>query len=273
MQPKYFFQVLERLVKQFDAVYLALPEISSLGEPYPMRVSLPEGVTVVPVEEDYGPITKFFGALNSGEAPDTLVVVLDDDIIYDPTMRKVCEENYAKYPNCVASCAGIVYKYANLALPWVMCMTGRREQYPALLPSYLGSNVTTTVCGYASISFRRSLLPRQELLDFIGFHNKKNEDCYYNDDIVISAFFAARGVPRILSKDMPLCPHPLNKDTESLNTLTDRHGASIEARQFRAFKSLRHCFRSDPPRFDCVCLFDVVLIVVVVIAFKRTSRG
>lgn len=260
VQPKYFDKVLDRLVEQFDAVYLALPKVSCRGVTYP-KITHP-GVTIVPVKEDYGPITKFFGALNSEEAGDTLVVVLDDDIIYDPTLREVCEKNYAKHPHCVISGAGVVYKYSNLELPLFLCMTGRRERYPSFLPSFLGSSVTTTVCGYASISFRRSLIQREKLLDFIGFHNK-DKGCFFNDDIVISAFFSTQGVPR-LCKKMPLCACHPDKDTESLSSGEE----SIEERQYRVFQKLRDCFRNDSPRFDCICIFDIVLVVILIIITK-----
>ena len=258
VQPKYFDKVLDRLVEQFDAVYLAVPKISCRGVAYP-RISHP-GVTIVPLEEDYGPITKFFGALNSDEAPDTLVVVVDDDIIYDPTLREVCEKNYAKYPRCAVSGAGIVYKYSHMELPLILCMSGRREQYPSFFPSFLGSSVTTTVCGYASISFRRSLIHREKLLDFIRFHNK-DKDCFFNDDIVISAFLSTQGVPR-LCKKMPLCTHHPEKDTESLSSNVQRE--SIQQRQYKVFQKLLDCFRKDSHRFDCICLFDIVLVLITV---------
>ena len=264
VQPKYFGRVLDRLVEQFDAVYLALPKVSHRGVTYP-KVTHP-GVTIVPVKEDYGPITKFFGALNSKEAPDTLIVVVDDDIIYDPTLRKVCEKNYAKHPRCVVSGAGLVYKYSNLELPRFLCMTGRREQHPSLIPSFLGSSVTTTVCGYASISFRLNLIQREKLLDFIGFHNK-NTDCFFNDDIVISAFFSSQGVPR-LCKKMPLCTHHPDKDTESLSSIISIQGKSIEERQYKVFQKMRDCFRNDSPRFDCICIFDILLILLLIVIIK-----
>ena len=264
VQPEYFGKVLDRLVEQFDAVYLALPRVSCKGVTYP-KITHP-GVTIVPVEKDYGPITKFFGALDSKEPPDTLVVVVDDDIIYDPTVREVCEKNYAKHPNCVVSGAGIVYKYSSLELPWFMCMTGRREQYFPLLPSFLGSSVTTTVCGYASISFRRGLIQREKLLDFIGFHNK-DQDCFFNDDIVISAFLSSQGIPR-LCKKVPACTHHPEKGTESLSSVSDAQKESIQERQYRAFQKLRDCFRNDSPRFDCICLFDLVSALILVIIAK-----
>ena len=262
VQPKYFDKVLDRLVEQFDAVYLAIPKISCRGVPYP-TLSHP-GVTIVSVEEDYGPITKFFGALNSNEPPDTLVVVVDDDIIYDPTLRDICQENYKKYPRCVVSGAVIVYKYSSIELPWFMCITGRREQYCELFPSFLGNIATTTVCGYASISFRRSLIQREKLLSFIGFHNKDKE-CFFNDDIVISAFLSEQGVSRICKK-IPLCAHNTDKTTESLSARIENKG--IQERQYKVFQKLRDYFRNDPPRFDCICLFDVVLVTILVITLK-----
>ncbi len=255
VQPKYFGKVLDRLVEQFDAVYLAIPSKSHKGVAYP-KINHP-GVTIVPVEEDYGPITKFFGALNSDEKPNTLVVVIDDDIIYNPNLRTLCEQQYKIYPRCVISGAGLVYKYSNLELPWFLTATGRREMYPSWMPSFLGSKVLTTVCGYASISFRRSLIQRQELLDFIKYYNK-NRDCFLNDDIVISAFFSTKGITRLWNKMLP-CSHDPTKDTESLSGI-----GNIQLRQYRAFQHLRDCFRNDSYRGDCVCFFDIILLILII---------
>ena len=263
-QPHYFGQVLNSLVSQFDAVYLALPKVSWEGVPYP-KITHP-GVTIVPVEKDFGPITKFFGILNSHERPDTLVVVLDDDVIYDPRLREIYEQAHSKYSRVVLSGAGIVYKYAYLELPWFLSMTGRRENYSSFTPSFLRSRYLTTVCGYTGISFRRSLIKRDNLLDFIRLWNK-NKDCFINDDIVISAFFSSRGIPRIWVKT-PRCKYELSKDTQSLS---DHGQLAMFITQDRAFQHLRDCFRKDPVRFDCICAFDVLLGITLVVLCDMLS--
>lgn len=265
VQPHYFKKVLDNLVAQFDAVYLALPRISCKGVVYP-RISHP-GVTVVMVEKDLGPITKFFGILNSDEPPNTLVVVLDDDVIYDANLRENYERNHTRYPNSVISGAGMVYKYPQLELPWFLSMTGRRENYTHFLPSFLGSKHLTTVCGYTGICFRRRLINKKDLLNFIHYWNM-NRECFVNDDIVISAFFASRDIPR-LWVSTPRCRSESSKDVESLS---DKGQIGMFFSQDKAYTKLRDCFRNDPVRFDCVCGLDLLIIALGIYSQQRSPR-
>ncbi len=265
VQPKYFNKVLDRLVEQFDAVYLALPSVSADGVPYP-KLTHP-GVTVIPVEEDYGPITKFFGVLNSDEAPTTLVVALDDDIIYDSGLRSIYEEAHTKHPRCVLSGAGIVHKYLGLSnIPWFLAMTGRKEYHPTAFPSLLGSKNITTVTGYTGICFRRGLIQRQELLAFMSYWNRHRE-CFLNDDLVFSAFLSTKRIPR-LGVQVPQCVIEPDKDTPNLSSIenvgTWGPWPALWPMQRKVMNRLRDCFRNDPVRFDCICILDVLVLIVMV---------
>ena len=264
-QPRYFGQVLDRLVKQFDAVYLALPAFSSDGVPYP-RFYHP-GVTITPVEEDYGPITKFFGVLNSDEEAGTLVVALDDDIIYDREFRNTYEKAHALHPRCVLSGAGIVHKYLSVSsIPWFLAMTGRKEYNPTFFPSFLGDKNLTTVTGYTGICFRRGLIQREELLRFMSYWNRHRE-CFLNDDLVFSAFLSTKGIPR-LGIQVPRCVIEPNKGAPNLSSIenvgTWGPWPALWPMQRKVMDRLRDCFRNDPVRFDCICLFDVLVIAILV---------
>lgn len=259
-QPYYFKDVLTRLVEQFDAVYLAVPKISFKGIPYP-EISHP-GVTIIPVEEDYGPITKFFGAINSTEDPNTLVVVLDDDVLYDTNLRKIYENVHTKYPNSILSGAGTVYKYKQLGLSWLLTLTGRRENYPSIMPSFLGTKNLTTVCGYAGITFKKNLIQKEEFIQFIKYWNKY-KDCFCNDDIVVSAYFASKNIPRLWLR-IPRCKSPSDKDTESLSA----NGREVMFRQNSAFQIMRDCFNNDSYRFDCLCMLDIIIIIILITIIK-----
>lgn len=263
--PHYFDKVLDSLVKQFDAVYLALPKISCRGVNYP-EFSYP-GVTIVHVEKDMGPITKFFGILNSNEPSNTLAVVLDDDIIYDSKIRACYEREHSQTPQAVLSGSGIVYKYPSLELPWFLSMTGRRESFPGCIPSFLRNNHLTTVAGYAGICFRKNLVNRNELLDFIRYWNKDN-DCFRNDDIVISAFFASKGISR-LSVRIPRCKSESDKSTESIS---DVGNIGMMIVQHKVYQRLRDCFRGDAYRIDCLCGLDLLMIFLVTYVISRYPK-
>lgn len=248
-QPYYFNQVLDRLVAQFDAVYLAVPKVSRKGIVYP-KIEHP-GVTVVTPLRDYGPITKFFGALEHEKEPNTLIVVVDDDIMYNPNLRKQYEEEHRKHPNDVLSGAGIVYKY--WGLPWYLSTTGRRPNFPHLFPSLLGDRRATTVAGYSGVAFPRRLLKKNRLIQFIQRWNSCKE-CFFNDDIVISAYFSSNSVKRLFA-DVDDHRHPKDKDTPSLSS------EGIHPAQHKAFLHMRQCFKNDPARYDCICAVDILILV------------
>jgi hypothetical protein len=274
VQPRYFDKVLDRLVEQFDAVYLALPAFSSNGVPYPEFHH--SGVTVIPVEEDYGPITKFFGVLNSDEKPGTLVVVLDDDIIYDRGFRDIYEKAHVMHPGCVLSGAGIVHKYLHAShVPWFLAMTGRKEHYPTFFPSFLGDKSLTTVAGYTGICFKRGLIQREELLVFMSYWNRHRE-CFVNDDLVFSAFLSTKGIPR-LGIRVPRCVIEPDKGAPNLsgveNVGTWGMWPALWPMQRKVMDRLRDCFRNDPVRYDCICLFDVLVVAILVAAVNMWGRA
>ena len=253
-QPYYFNKVLDSLVKQFDAVYLSLPYVSCKGIKYE-DMEYP-GVIVTRVDEDYGPITKFFGALDIETDPNTVIVAVDDDIIYDAKFRDAYEKASIKYPNYVLSGAGIVYKYYTLCdkFPWWFCFTGRRENYPFFLPSLIGDYRTQTVAGYSGICFKKKMINKKSLLQFIK-NNTKSNICFVNDDIVISAFFSRKNIER-RCVSIPRCIHNNNKHIESLSN------NNIMDTQYKAFKELQQHFQYEPFRFDCVVLLDIIILVV-----------
>ena len=262
-QPYYFEKVLQSLTKQFDDVYLTLPFVSCKGIKY--KDLSYKNVTVVRTPKDYGPITKFFGALEHEKNPNTIIVVLDDDIIYDENLRATYEKYHHKYPNDVLSGAGMIYKYYSLFNNNSLVTSGRRENFPFFFPSLIGDNRTQTVAGYTGISFRRKLLHKNSLLNFIDKH--KSKICFINDDIVISAFFNSKNIQKRCIP-MKRCTPPTDKDTESLSS-----DDTIYLTQFQAFKELREYFQHDLIRFDCICMIDIIIItVIIVIVICKRSK-
>lgn len=254
-QPYYFSEVLESLVAQFDAVYLTLPAVSRKGEKYP-PLSFP-GVTIVNVEKDYGPITKFMGGLIAERNPNTVIVAVDDDIVYSPNLRKQYEEHHRKYPEYALSGAGIVYKYCVGSA--ILSMTGKCPSFPCFIPSLVGNKELMTVCGYTGICFRKGLVDKDELIGFIDT-NCTDIECIKNDDIVFSAFLASRGIKRLaVSVDNSQVKN--DKDTESLSAGNPLSADSIYNTQYNVFLKLQPFFKNNRFRVDCICPMDVLLVL------------
>jgi hypothetical protein len=261
-QPYYFSEVLDILVKQFDAVYLTIPKISRKGIEYPI-ISHP-GVTIVDIDKDYGPITKYFGALEYEKDPDTLIVVVDDDIKYSNKLRSQYTYEHMYNYNNVITGGGIIYKYAG-KLPWYLSMTGRQPNFVSSFPSFTGNMRTSTVCGYTGVAFRRGLIDKQELKGFIVENNK----CIINDDIVISAYFANKNIKRMFV-NIDDSIYEKNKDTESLSRDTSQY--KFYDTQYKAYLHFIDCFDNDPYRYDCICAFDIFIILLSIQNFRKGGR-
>ena len=269
-QPYYFKNVLVHLTNQFDAVYLIVPKISHKGVKYPY-IHYPN-VNIISVLKDYGPITKYFGALDAENDPNTLIVVLDDDILYSKNIRKQFENEHKKYPNAVLSGAGIVYKYYTCISDYRLSISGRAPFFPNFIPSFLCNKHTTTVAGYSGVAFRRGLIKKQKLLSFISKWGQ-NRNCFLNDDIVISAFFSQNKIKRLCVKVDDSKP-PKDKDVESLS----ENNTKIQESQYKVFNHLKDCFANEPFRYDCVCFLDILLLICIVTLiikineFKNNSK-
>src|SRR5258708_7949627 len=91
---------LKSIVFQVDVVYLTLPlRAKRLNQEYP---PLPDDITtmcrVIRTEFDYGPIMKLYGALLHERDPTTLIISVDDDIIYPPNLVASFLRRHQEHP-------------------------------------------------------------------------------------------------------------------------------------------------------------------------------
>lgn len=190
-------KTLDSLTKQFDDVYLGLPEKSIKGEIY--QPFSHKGVTVVKLKEDIGPSTKLLaGLLMEGRSKNTLIVSVDDDYTYNQNLRKLFEEERLKdikNNKCrVFSQSGFYIKY------WDLSYLGYNGGWHD--KSYffdLSTNPSlTTIAGYAGVAYPAEIFTTVE--DYKNFILKYKSDkiLFRNDDILISAYISKLNVERVL---------------------------------------------------------------------------
>ena len=104
----YFQQNLDSLLAQdTDIPYKIILNIPYFNKKSGLDYTLPEGLLeykadsrlVINRSEDWGPITKLLGALEYIKEPDALLIVCDDDHVYDPRMIKYHLLKQEKYNN------------------------------------------------------------------------------------------------------------------------------------------------------------------------------
>ncbi len=180
-----------------NAVYINVPRVNNrTGRPYPPQptwLQSPAYANIVEwniLERDYGPLTKLVGALLREEDPETIVVTVDDDKIYDKhLLRKLAWNSYNNDNVAFGTCG------------WVHVRAPKPERF---IPGYLvwaargsGRYIDTlqACCGiaYRVGLFKTSKDPQLEIL------KNPPPECYTADDLWISGYLAAwRGVGQVL---------------------------------------------------------------------------
>lgn len=125
--------------------------------------------------EDFGPPTKFVPSLQRIKNKETILIVVDDDLVYHPEMVAEHRKYQAEFTDCVICYDGRgseLQEYGDIRDSWVLCVTHPRE--------------THGIQHYKSASYKVKLF---------------NEDFYTNylpktlsDDVLVSRYFRDYGV-------------------------------------------------------------------------------
>lgn len=199
-----------------DAIYLGIPrESRRLKQAYP---DIPKEITnlctIVHCDYDYGPCTKIVGGLLSETHPDTVIFTFDDDVVYSPNLVSSMLAYHKKYPNCAIGSSGILLKYG---FPFYSSISNCRGNWNTMTGFQLtkdGRSVDA-LCGFSSVLYVRKFFPSIENL-----HEKflkyplMDEDVYFNDDIMISAFLSKNNVDRRIFPDIPITNENKIKDPQ-----------------------------------------------------------
>lgn len=168
-----------------DRVYVNLP-LSSIrqGIAYPSPPSWMANHPRVHVNrcEDRGPVTKLAPTLALETDPDTLIVTIDDDIVYRADRVACLVAASEKRPDAAIGGAGFI-----VGDWWRLVGTVKR-------PSK--DTPVDVIEGYSACIYRRG---------FFGDDIRSPVDAppslFYHDDVLISATLATRGVNRIVHRD------------------------------------------------------------------------
>ena len=126
--------------------------------------------------EDMGPPTKFIPTLDRVRNPETLLLVVDDDLVYHPEMIK----EHRKYQELLKDSA-IVYEgrepvtpmnYGDIRDSWILCVTGITE--------------VRMFQHYKSASYKKKYFKEDFFINYVGET--------YSDDVLVSKYFRDHGI-------------------------------------------------------------------------------
>lgn len=175
-------KVIKRLQNQIvkpDMIYINIPYYSKrmkMEYPYIYLNNYPN-VKIIRCP-DYGPATKLLGCIPYENNPETNIITIDDDRIYNPDMIQKLVVYSENYPNCA-----IGYQALDSNLNSTVCHPTRDITDPYV--HYLE--------GFGGILYKRKFIT-DEMLNY--FENLSPE-CFLSDDLTISSWLHKNGICRI----------------------------------------------------------------------------
>jgi hypothetical protein len=190
---------------KLDAIYLGIPERSRrLNTAYPeLPDDIKELCTIVPCSHDYGPLTKIVGALQTEQDPDTIIITFDDDVIYSPNLVSVLLARHKEFPNSAIGSSGILLGYG---FPFYSTVNNCSSNWNSLTGFRMTDKgrPVDILCGFSAVLYIRKFFPRRNKLhDTFLRLPLLDDDVYFNDDVMISAYLSAHNIERRIVPHVP----------------------------------------------------------------------
>lgn len=176
-----------------NAIYLGIPKTNKrLDTKYP---DIPNDIkmlcTTVDLDEDCGPVTKILAALKMESNMNTIIITIDDDVIYPNNLVEKMLEKHSQHKKCALGSTGFI--------------TGKFPGYGAFIKQgnwWFGPKLNKTgkkvdvLCGFSGILYIRNFFPKWDEINKFLEIPMEDKNIFYNDDIYISSWLNFKGHER-----------------------------------------------------------------------------
>lgn len=169
-----------------DAIYLCLPEFSDREQvKYETPDFLPDNIIILKSDKDYGPATKLYATLKQETDLDTLIVTVDDDIIYHPLWLERIVNQALIYPDSAIGFAA-----------WNVKQNVKENETPYKfmyeeISNFSSGNKVNILEGYRGVGYRRKFFDNS----IVNYSNYPTES-KYQDDIWFGGHLAIKQIPK-----------------------------------------------------------------------------
>jgi hypothetical protein len=196
---------LHNQIVKADTIYLTLPLIAKrLNKKYPALPKHMEKLcTVVRCDVDYGPICKIYGALEKETDPDTIIITVDDDVIYPKDFIKIMVEKSDLKPGACITGSGVLihngYMSINTNFTGLTFLNGFLCGFPIN-----GYRKIDIVQGVSGVLYKRCFFDSANQLYDTLYKYTEDIDIFKSDDILLSSYLCSKNIKRITFENMPL---------------------------------------------------------------------
>lgn len=254
-----------------DIIYVTIPKIAKrLKVAYPpIPDKIKDIATIVYIDDDFGPITKIYGALISEQDLDTVIISFDDDVYYPPNhvASLMAHDDGA----CVCGTGALISK-GLFFLSITSSLAPFKKWNPLIGPNvgYDGRAVDL-IFGVAGVLYRRSFFPTIENLQSELLCHTMDDNVFLNDDVLISGYLSAKNIKRLVYNDIEpvTCLDETRDDALSANlwSMVQRLKLAVNyCQEHDLFTLMEPYDLSETPTVRCgLALIAILLVITLVI--------
>ena len=170
-----------------DKIYLCISEFSKReNTKYQIPEHIKDDIEILNSTHDYGPITKLIPILNKIKDPNTIIITIDDDLIYDDNTIKQLVKESRKYPEYAIGYCG-----------WIAENLKKNDNYGLIYPdacNEFNPKYTNILEGYRGVLYKRKFFD-DDIMKYVD-----NKDGFFADDVVVGGYLAIKGIRKIIIK-------------------------------------------------------------------------
>lgn len=177
-----------------DRINLCIPRFCKKeNKPYelPAEILNDPKISIVYCEKDYGPSTKLLGSLSIKSDPETIIITVDDDVIYPTDLIEKLVRRSEMHPNAAIGFCG--WNVKDL-------LDGREQFYNNLVHEDRRNDLSFMTRVDVLEGFRGILTKRKFWDETVFDYSKAPKGAFYVDDVWISGHLEKRDVPRLAFK-------------------------------------------------------------------------
>jgi hypothetical protein len=252
-----------------DQIYVTIPhKAKRLNQVYP---PLPDEIknlaTIIKIDTDYGPITKMFGALYHEQNKKTIIISIDDDIIY---------------PNdLISHMVRLSIKHPKVALCGTGALIGRGFSFASvhnnLSPVHHFNMVAgfrisdegrcvDVIHGFAGVLYRRGFFPKKEKLNELFNIPFIDDHVFCHDDLILSGYLRQRGTKLKTFKNMPVvydCVKESDALSYNFSKMIEKYKRAIKSLQKHGyFLDFEHANIDESPLVKTIYFLFLIFIII-----------
>lgn len=256
--------------RKLDVIYITIPkEAIRLGVCYTEPSDfLKKNCVIVTPDQDYGPITKIYGALMREKDPKTCILSCDDDVIFPPEFVSTLMGKRKKYPRSAICGTGAMFGRGL----WFLSIVSSIKPFDGW-KGFTGFRVGKNgrpidiAFGVGGVLYNRGMFPpREELYDKLWKYSIGDKDIFHNDDVLISGYLSGKNIERRLFLDIPSITHVGGEAALSgdvFKMLSRMWVAITKVQEMGYYQDAQYYSSDESPVMRGVILFALIVIIII----------